>query len=151
MLSIILLPQITKTLSQFLSGLDRIAELEQPKDFGLQEVPDRECEGAPQFLGNLQDIELYQHEDVHFEIKLTPVNDPTMTLEWLFNDQPLYTGSRIHHQYDFGFIILSIRGVIPEDSGTYTVRATNALGQDSRSCQVAFFKLKNYKIKISSN
>lgn len=38
-------------------GLDRIQELEQPKDFSLPEVPDRECDNPPKFLGNLQDME----------------------------------------------------------------------------------------------
>ena len=59
-------------------GLERIQELEQPRNFGLDEVPDRECDNPPSFMGNLQDLELAQHEDIFFEIKLTPVNDPTM-------------------------------------------------------------------------
>lgn len=39
-------------------GLERIQLLEQPRDFGLQEVPDRECDNPPKFLGNLQNVEL---------------------------------------------------------------------------------------------
>jgi hypothetical protein len=122
--------------AQHPEGLSRIAELEQPKDFSLQEVPDRECESAPRLLGDLQSVELNEYEDVNFELHLEPVNDPTMLVEWFHEDQPLYKASRVHHQADFGCITLSIRGVIPEDAGTYTVRVTNALGQDSRSCQV---------------
>lgn len=110
-------------------GLERIQELEQPRDFGLPEVPDRECENPPKFLGNLQNVELPEGQDICFEIKLVPVNDPTMQVDWLLNDQPLYTGSRIHAQNDFGFITLIVKGVIPEDAGTYTVRATNEKGQ----------------------
>ena len=52
-----------------------------------------------------------------------------MNVEWLLNEQPLYFGSRIHSQNDFGFITLAILGLIPEDAGTYTVRATNEKGQ----------------------
>lgn len=59
-----------------------------------------------------------------------------MVVDWLLNDQPLYVGSRISSQNDFGFITLSIKGVIPEDSGTYTVRAKNELGEDTRQCTV---------------
>ena len=29
-----------------------------------------------------------------------------MVVDWLFNDQPLYTGSRIHSQNDFGILFL---------------------------------------------
>lgn len=37
---------------------------------------------------------------------------------------------------DFGFISMDIKGVIPEDSGIYSVVAKNALGEDVRQCQV---------------
>ena len=63
--------------AQHPEGLERIAELEQPKDFGLPEIPDRECDQSPKFLGNLQDAEVHEFEDINFEIKLVPVNDPT--------------------------------------------------------------------------
>uniref|UniRef100_A0A914H0K8 Ig-like domain-containing protein n=1 Tax=Globodera rostochiensis TaxID=31243 RepID=A0A914H0K8_GLORO len=117
-------------------GLDRIQELEQPKDFSLPEVPDRECDNPPKFLGTLQDIEYPEGDDLIFEIKLVPVNDPTMKVEWFVNDQPLYNSSRIHAQNDFGFITLFIKGVIPEDAGQYVVRATNEKGQAESACAV---------------
>jgi titin len=117
-------------------GLERIQELEQPKNFGIAEVADRECDNPPHFLGNLQNLELNENDDLHFELKLTPVHDPTMIVEWYLNDQPVITGSRIRSTYDFGFISMDIKGVIPEDSGTYSVRARNALGEDVRQCQV---------------
>lgn len=69
-------------------------------------------------------------------LQLTPVHDPTMVVEWFLNDQPVITGSRIRSTYDFGFISMDIKGVIPEDSGAYSVRARNALGEDIRQCQV---------------
>lgn len=64
------------------------------------------------------------------------MNDPTMVVEWFLNDQPLYSGSRFKTQNEFGMIALFIKGVIPEDAGVYSVRATNALGEDSRQCTV---------------
>ncbi|KAL3105626.1 hypothetical protein niasHT_021729 [Heterodera trifolii] len=118
-------------------GLDRIQELEQPKDFSLPEVPDRECDNPPKFLGNLQDIEYAEGDDLIFEIKLVPVNDPTMKVEWFINDQPLFNSSRIHAQNDFGFITLFIKGMIPEDAGQYVLRATNEKGQAESACTVS--------------
>lgn len=52
-------------------GLERIQELEQPKNFGLAEVADRECDNPPHFLGNLPDLELHEHDDLHFELKVS--------------------------------------------------------------------------------
>lgn len=105
--------------AQHPEGLDRIQELEQPKNFDLPEIPDRECNSVPKFLGNLIDVQLNEHDDVQFDVKLMPINDPTMQIEWYLNNQPLYNGSRFHKQNDFGLCVLSIRGVIAEDAGNY--------------------------------
>lgn len=78
---------------------------------------------------------------------MTPINDPTMVVEWFFNDQLLYSGSRISTKNDFGFITLFIKGVIPEDSGVYAVIAKNKLGEDKRQCTVII----NSKESILSN
>lgn len=67
-------------------------------------------------------------------LQVTPVNDPTMTLEWFHDGQPLYQANRFRPQFDFGFVQLHVKGVIPEDSGVYTVVARNALGEDQRQC-----------------
>lgn len=120
--------------AQHPEGLDRIQELEQPKQFGLVEIPDRECDAPPKLLGNLMDITLNEHDDVQFDVKLVPVNDPTMSVEWFLNNQPLYNGSRFHYQNDFGLCVLNIHSVIAEDAGIYSIVARNALGEDSRKC-----------------
>lgn len=122
--------------AQHPEGFDRIQELEQPKQFGLAEIADRGCDNPAKLLGELQNIELNENDDIHFDLKLTPVHDPTMVVEWFVNGHPLLTGSRVRTTYDFGFITLDIKGVIPEDSGEYVIRARNALGEDSKQCQV---------------
>ena len=55
--------------SQHPEGLERISQLEEPKNFGIAQVPDRECVGAPQFVGDIQDVELNEDEDLFFELK----------------------------------------------------------------------------------
>lgn len=57
--------------SQHPEGLERISQLEQPKHFGIAQVPDRECESAPQFIGDIQDVELNEDEDLFFELKVS--------------------------------------------------------------------------------
>lgn len=50
-------------------GLERIIELDQPKIYGIAEVPDRESDNPPRFLTNLQNIEIQEHEDLLFDLK----------------------------------------------------------------------------------
>ena len=50
-------------------------------------------------------------------------------VEWFFNGKPLKTGSRIRNFCDFGFVILEISPIYPEDSGEYSCRASNEFGE----------------------
>lgn len=59
--------------AQHPEGLERIQELEQPKDFGLQEVPDRETEIPPAFIGELENFEVNLNTDILFDIKVTSI------------------------------------------------------------------------------
>ena len=49
-------------------------------------------------------------------------------MEWFHNGKALQTGHRFRTVYDFGFAALDILSVYPEDSGEYTIKATNKLG-----------------------
>ncbi|PIO69613.1 immunoglobulin I-set domain protein, partial [Teladorsagia circumcincta] len=111
-------------------------ELEQDRHIGLPEVEDRTCDAAPQIIGNLNDLELNEHDDIHVDVKVTPVNDPTMKVEWFVNGHPLITGSRVKTLNEFGFIALDIKGAIAEDSGDYSLRVSNALGEAIRQCKI---------------
>ena len=48
----------------------------------------------------------------------------------------LSLGSRFREGLDFGFVSLDIMHVYAEDAGTYTCRATNALGQAVNSADL---------------
>ncbi|VDO27823.1 unnamed protein product [Haemonchus placei] len=123
-------------------GLQRIQELEQDRRVGLPEVEDRTCDAAPQIIGNLPDLELNEHDDIHMDLKVTPVNDPTMKVEWFVNDHPIITGSRVKTLSEFGFVALDVKGAIAEDSGTYTLRVSNALGEATRQGHVKVLPAK---------
>ena len=47
-----------------------------------------------------------------------------------------FTGHKIRPQYDFDYVALDLLSVYPEDSGTYTCTARNALGEASTVCTV---------------
>ena len=81
------------------------------------------------FPYSLKDLKLDEGQPAHFETTLTPVNDASMTVEWLFNGKPIPQGHRFRTTYDFGFVALDILYAYPEDSGTYTCHAANQMGE----------------------
>lgn len=88
------------------------------------------------FTSSLKSIEIKEGQRAHFECRLIPVSDPTMKVEWFRNNVPLKSGSRFMETNSFGFVALDIMYAYPEDAGTYTCRAANALGQAVTSCQL---------------
>jgi len=86
---------------------------------------------APKFITQLSDIaRLVESQSAHFEARLTPVNDPLLTVEWYHNGKKLPSGHRFRTFHDFGIVILDILYCYEEDSGVYECRAVNQLGQD---------------------
>ena len=130
------------------------------------EVYQPESEGqtsqAPVFTSSMKSIEVKEGQRAHFECRIIPVSDPTLKVEWLLNGQPLKQGSlyifleiiifvmfecyifekkiligtRFKEGLDFGFVYLDIMHVYPEDAGTYTLKATNVLGQAVNSADL---------------
>lgn len=84
----------------------------------------------PQFGRGLKNVEnLPESQTAHLEATLTPVNDPTMKVEWFCNGRPVQTGHRFKTTYDFGYVALDVLDAYPEDGGTYMCRARNAVGE----------------------
>ncbi len=84
----------------------------------------------------MQNIDIKEGQRAHFECRLIPVSDTTLKVEWFRNNVPLKSGSRFTETNSFGFVALDIMYTYPEDSGLYTCRATNALGEAITSCQL---------------
>jgi len=111
-------------------GLEKIQTLEDSM-FRTRDERSTESRGqAPVFTVPLSNIDsLREGENAHFEARLTPTDDPKLKVEWFWNGKPLKTGSRFRTFCDFGFVILEISPVYPEDSGEYSCRAFNDYGQ----------------------
>ncbi|XP_050422457.1 titin isoform X5 [Adelges cooleyi] len=116
--------------SQRPEGLDKIRELELAVPFKRPDYSEPITKQRPMFTHPLQNIDsINEGQTAHFECRLIPVGDATMTVEWFRNGQPLETSSRITKSYDFGYISLDISHVRDEDNGVYSCKATNVLGE----------------------
>lgn len=78
------------------------------------------------FQGSTQ---LSEGQHVHLEGRVEPVHDPNLHIEWYHNGKLLQSAARFHTTFDFGYVALDITGVYPEDSGEYTCRAFNKIGE----------------------
>lgn len=109
---------------------EKITELEESlhRVYEPPAAPDKDFD-KPVFVEPLQDLgEQTEGDAGHFQCKLEPIGDPSLRIQWLHNGKPIPYSSRIHTQHDFGYVILDIKHLIPEDSGEYICRATNSKG-----------------------
>ena len=126
--------------SQLPSGMegamDRIAALEGLGRTKGDLSSEEDLNQPPEFLSPLSDQMLAENSLAHFETRLTPINDPSMRVEWFHNGKALSAGSRIKTINDFGFVILEVANVMTRDSGSYTCKAVNRHGESSVSCNI---------------
>jgi titin len=126
--------------AQYAASLDKIRDLESYEN-GPSYIPDsiqdEKPVSAPIFTEPLPPVpELREGQSIHLECTVSPPNDPTLQIEWFLNGRPLHTGSRFRTFNDFGAIGLDILTVIPEDSGEYVIKASNALGSNTSSTYI---------------
>ena len=109
--------------------MGKIKALEAKK--GLkQQVSTEDVKQPPVFMEPLRDIGVIpEGSNVSVEAKIEPKNDPSLKVEWELNGEPLKTGSRIQTKLDFGHVVLQIDGARASDSGFYTCKAINTLGE----------------------
>lgn len=125
----------TEVDSQYSDTVSKMQYLEDSSRFQRTETEETSAVTiAPKFLGPLKGTnKILEGQKAHFEIRLEPQSDPTMTVEWYFNGQVIMSASRIKTYHDFGYVSLDISDVRQTDAGQYTVVARNALGQAQMS------------------
>lgn len=121
--------------SQHPEGWEKIRALESHTH--IRPEVEEEPSIAPRFITELQGTtQLSEGQVAHLECRVEPTHDPKLRVEIFHNDKPLQSGSRYHVTSDFGYIALDIKHVYPEDSGRYTVKVSNDLGQCSSSINI---------------
>ncbi|KAL1245317.1 Kettin-like protein, partial [Trichinella spiralis] len=123
--------------SQHPDGMNRIQKLERQTEIPLHEGIERISEHSPVLKNQLRDLTLREGSNLHLEVRVEPVNDPTMHVEWFVNGRPLLTGSRSQMTFDFGYVALDLKSLIAEDSGEYIVLIRNQHGEVTSRCIVA--------------
>lgn len=111
-------------------SLQQIQQLEDYSKYQRMESIEEINNQKPTFIRPLRDLgDLEEGHNAHFEGQLTPVSDPTMRVEWYKDGRPITASSRITAIFNFGYVSLNILHLREEDSGSYTVRAVNRLGE----------------------
>ncbi|XP_014204704.1 titin [Copidosoma floridanum] len=124
--------------TQHEGALKKIQYLESDSRYQRHDKEDVFIAEKPKFGRPLKNIEhLPEGKNAHLEATLTPVNDPTMVVEWFRNGKPIPQGHKFKTTYDFGFVALDILYAYPEDSGTYMLKASNVVGEAVTTCVIS--------------
>lgn len=123
--------------TQHPAGLQKIQSLEDSSRYQRQVEEETRVTQPPRFLGPLKGTnKIVEGQRAHFEARVEPQNDLTMNIEWYHNGKPTTAANRIQTYHDFGYVSIDILQVRPEDAGTYTVVARNALGEAKQSASM---------------
>lgn len=132
--------------SQRPEGLEKIHKLESQPPAKKSEVPEPVTRQRPVFTQPMQNIDnICEGQTAHFDCRLIPVGDPTLTVEWYRNEKLIEDSSRITTTHDFGYVSMTISHVRDDDEGVYMCRASNLLGE---AVTTAAMKIKS-KLKKS--
>lgn len=116
--------------SQHPGSLQQIQQLEDYSKYQRLDSVDENVNQKPSFIRPLINLgNLEEGRNAHFEAQLAPVSDPTMRVEWYKDGRPITASSRITAIFNFGYVSLNILHLRAEDSGLYTVRAVNKMGE----------------------
>ncbi len=106
----------------------------------------------PVFMEPLKNVGVVNEgQNIHVEALIEPKNDPNLKVDWELNGNPISSGSRLKTSLDFGHVQLHIQGVRAADSGLYTCKAMNKLGEavSTTSIKVEGRKKTCIRTKIS--
>lgn len=97
--------------SQAPGGAEKIRELEDMLNYKPQSADDDVTHQAPNFLKQLEGPpgKVKEGQSIHLECQVTPVNDPSLRIEWFFNGKPLSTGKR---KFDIGAVFGGLIGFL---------------------------------------
>ncbi|XP_030658102.1 myosin light chain kinase, smooth muscle isoform X6 [Nomascus leucogenys] len=126
------------------SAFPKFESKPQSQEVGENQTVKFRCEGlavmevAPCFSSVLKDCTVIEGQD--FVLQCSVRGTPVPQITWLLNGQPIQYA---HSTCEAGMAELHIQDALPEDHGTYTCLAENALGQVSCSARVTVREKKS--------
>ena len=78
--------------TQHEGALQKIQYLEDESRYKRTEREEQAIAEKPQFGRPLKNVDILEGQAAHLEATLTPVNDPTMKVEWYCNGRPIPQG-----------------------------------------------------------
>ena len=128
---------VTKAESEFQSKSWESVQKLETKQMETKMEFQQEVTSSPRFVSTLKGTNvILEGQKAHFECRIEPQNDPKLQIQWYFNGQVLSASSRIQTFHDFGYVALDINNVKKEDSGSYTLVATNVLGTEKATVEL---------------
>ena len=120
---------------------------ESSSSFALHVGGDGGIQQPPVFMEQLKDIgAVAEGANVHTEARIEPKSDPNLKVVWELNGKSISSGSRLKTTLDFGHVQLNINGVRASDSGLYTCKAINALGEAVSTTSIKVQGKQYYKV-----
>jgi hypothetical protein len=83
---------------------------------------------TPMIVTHPHDLTVYEGQSAHFDCRVEPVGDGSLTADWFHDGKPIQVGSRTHTINDFGFVVLDIDWTFTRDSGVYKCIVRNRCG-----------------------
>lgn len=83
----------------------------------------------PNFHSDLRSQEIFEGQPIHLEVKLTPINDPNLRVVWFLNGKELVKNDKYRQSLSHEFATLDIPQTSKDDSGYYSCKAFNKLGE----------------------
>ena len=121
----------------YIEKVQQLEQFQQSKQMMTRQESLVEPSQPPQFTTPLQDqLNVREGGFAHFEARLEPMGDHSMSVEWFKDGRPVDASSRITCFFNFGYVALTIKQVSSHDGGVYTCVARNAKGQTQTEAQL---------------
>lgn len=103
---------------------------------------------APMFVTRPRDVTCYEGQSAHFDCRIEPMGDGSLSVEWYHDDKPIQVGSRTHTLQDFGFVVLDLDWAFKRDSGVYKCVVTNRCGSAECKARLSCISKKDVSEEV---
>ena len=104
----------------------------------------------PVFVSQFKDLHVNCGEKAYFSARVTPESDPTLKVEFFFQNQKLQSNSKVTASIHFGLIELTILNVDINDAGIYLCRVYSDSGEAVSAAALSVTSKREYQHSIKA-